>query len=52
MSKEDANKVRNWPQVSTRIDPDVEKKFNDKLKENGDSKADVIRRAVRNYSKD
>ena len=51
MSEKDKHKVRNWPQVSTRIDPDIKDKFNQKLKENGDDKSEVIRRAIRDYTK-
>jgi hypothetical protein len=51
MSEKKSIRVRNWPQVSTRIDPDTEKTFQKKLEEKGDSKADVIRRAIRDYNK-
>jgi hypothetical protein len=51
MSEKKSIRVRNWPQVSTRIDPDTEKVFQKKLEEKGDSKADVIRRAIRDYNK-
>ena len=52
MNKPDPNKVRNWNEVRARIDPETEKKFQEKLKENGDSQSSVIRKAVRNYNKD
>lgn len=51
MSEKKSIRVRNWPQVSTRIDPDTEKTFQKKLQEKGDSKAEVIRRAIRDYNK-
>jgi hypothetical protein len=52
MSEKDPNKVRDWNRVQTRIDPDTEQRFQQKLKENGDSQSEVIRRAIRNYTKD
>lgn len=51
MSEKKPIRVRDWSQVSTRIDPDTEKTFQKKLEETGDSKADVIRRAIRDYNK-
>lgn len=52
MSEKDPNKVRNWSRVQTRIHPETEKKFHDKLREKGDSQSEVIRRAIRDYTKD
>lgn len=51
MSEKDSNKVRNWKEVRSRIDPETEQKFREKLKENGDSQSDVLRRAIRDYTK-
>jgi metal-responsive CopG/Arc/MetJ family transcriptional regulator len=51
MSEKKQIRVRNWPQVSSRIDPDVKKDFDKKLKENGDDKSEVIRRAIREYTR-
>ena len=51
MSEKDPNKVRNWSRVQTRIDPDTEKKFQETLKQNGHSQSEVIRRAIRDYTK-
>jgi len=52
MKDEDKSKVRNWAIRGARIDPDTDKVFQKKLKENGDSQSSVIRKAVRNYTKD
>jgi len=52
MKDKDKNKVRNLNIVSTRISPESEKKFQRKLKETGDSTSEVLRRAIRDYSKD
>jgi hypothetical protein len=52
MKDKDPNKVRNWSIRGARIDPDTDKAFQDKLKEKGDSQSSVIRKAVRNYTKD
>lgn len=51
MSEKDPNKVRNWSRVVTRISPETEKRFQEKLKQNGDSASEVLRRAVRDYNK-
>lgn len=52
MKDKDPNKVRNWRRPSTRIDPDTDKKFQEKLSRTGDKESEVIRKAVRNYTKD
>jgi len=52
MSKPNSNRVRNWPRVEARIDPELDKKFHEKLKKKGHSQSDVIRKAVRNYTKE
>lgn len=52
MSEKDQNKVRNWSEVRSRIDPETERKFKAKLKEKGDSQSQVIRKAIRDYTKD
>jgi len=52
MPKDQPDKVRNWPQLSTRIDPDEEAAFKAALEKNNESQSKAIRRMVRNYSKD
>ena len=52
MKGKDPYKVRNWHIRGARIDPDTDRKFQDKLKQTGDSQSDVIRKAVRDYTKD
>tara|TARA_R110000751_G_scaffold29245_1_gene75469 strand:- start:283 stop:441 length:159 start_codon:yes stop_codon:yes gene_type:complete len=52
MSNDNFERVRDWPRVGTRIDSDTERKFQEKLKENGDKQSEVLRKAVRNYTKD
>jgi hypothetical protein len=51
MSEKKQIRVRNWPQVSSRIDPDSKRAFDNKLKETGDDKSEVIRRAIRDYTR-
>ena len=52
MKEPNPNLVKDWKIRGARLDPDTDKKFQDKLKETGDSQTAVIRRAVRNYTKD
>ena len=52
MKDKDPNKVRNWVIRGARIDPETDRKFQNKLKETGDSQSTVIRKAVRDYTKD
>lgn len=52
MSKKKPERVRDWPKVTVRVDPETGKNFKEKLKENGDDQSKVIRRAIRDYTKD
>jgi len=52
MAKSNPERVRNWRRATTRIDDETDKKFQDKLKKTGDKESEVLRRAVRDYTKD
>ena len=52
MKGKDQSKVSNWRRAGTRLDPDTDKKFQEKLGKTGDKESEVIRKAVRNYTKD
>jgi hypothetical protein len=51
MSDKKPIRVRDWPQVSAHVDPDSKRAFDNKLKETGDDKSEVIRRAIRDYTR-
>lgn len=52
MSKQDPNNVRSWPRVDARIHPETNDKLKQKLKRTGDNQSEIIRRAIRDYTKD
>ena len=48
----DSKKVRDWPQVIVRLDPEEKEDFQAALKRNNDQQSQAIRKLLRNYSKD
>lgn len=48
----DVKKVRDWPQVIVRIDPEEKEDLDAALDRNNESQSKAIRRLLRNYSKD
>jgi predicted DNA-binding protein len=52
MSKSNSNKVRNWPRVDARIHPETNEKLKAKLKKTGDNQSELIRKAIRDYTRD
>jgi hypothetical protein len=50
MPKKCAHKVADWSELKTRIDPETQQKFRERLRNEGKTQSHVIRKLVRNWA--